>query len=111
MQYYSVTIEQKHTASIFDAKGELVRREERTITQTIRDLPWPTAKMYQDKDPYGTAKIEAQAPILPRDKGSRTYGKHSATKSAPSARPAAQNNAITNAAKTGNLAAAINAGE
>lgn len=113
MQLYSVTLQQLHMVSRFDGKGALIERSETLVAHTMRDLPWQTAKMYQDTSEPGRCLIEKQAQTVANvseRRGDRVNFNRNASSSAspaPTPKPSKADR-IAAAARSGNLAAAIN---
>jgi hypothetical protein len=118
MELYTVELENAHIVSRFEGNRK-VGETTTLLKQTIRDLPYTTAKMYLDTDTTGRTKIYKQdAPV---GAGRRTHEvqfgdvKSSRSKrpepttlkaASPAARPAATKK--HEAAATGDLTAAIN---
>lgn len=118
MQLYTVKLANKHIVSVFDAKGKKTGEKTTIVEQVIRDLPYPTAQMYKNKDGDRCTVIKQT-----EQTGDRNYRANISTRTAkhtspnvtstqkkPTARPARETN-IQRAAMTGDLSAAINQGE
>jgi hypothetical protein len=121
-QFYTVIIEKRHVISKFDERGRKIGETETTVEQTIADLPWQTAQMYQQKTPSCRIIKQDMAGFGDKRNHRVRFGDTKTGKSQraeptkldmpvakkPTAAPGA---GLRKAAETGDLAAAINAGE
>lgn len=111
MQLYTVELQNKHVISLFDAKGKKVGEKIEIIKQVIRDLPWSTVAMYKEKT-NGACIVAAQFDEAPRDQQrSSRSSRHASSRDSKPATASPVRSTVQRAAETGNLAAAINAGE
>lgn len=119
-QLYTVTFSQMKKVSRFDTKGNKISDTVELIPVTMRDLPLQTAQMYKRTQKYGTCEITPQAPSTGErerryDRGN--FSTRSKSGSGQSKKPAKQAarpapaSSLQEAARTGDMSAAINAGE
>lgn len=120
MQLYTVEIDNLQTITQFDMRGKKTGEKSITLTQTIRDLPQSTAAMYARTSAPGKCRVIKQDMSTFGEKR-RHQVRFSDTKSTRIKRPeptslkakpvAAPVNKLIEAASTGDMSAAINAGE
>ena len=123
MQLYTVKFDQARLVSKFDAKGNKIADQTIMVRQTIADLPLPTAQMYKQTDTHGTVEIIRQDMSAFGRNGISEKRKHQVefadVKSGRSSRAEPARTTKTaapapdrhKAARTGDMSAAINAGE
>lgn len=118
MQLYIVTFKRRQCISVFDARGNKIEEKNELIEQTICDLPFTTASMYQGKtlDCVITRQVNSVDPVQRRRKDGVRFIEHERAasprerkalpvKNAPTARPD-----VREAARTGDLSVAISRG-
>lgn len=118
MQLYTVILQNSHSVTRFDTRGKVIERKQTLVEQTIRDLPYSTAQMYLKTSAEGHCKVITQSANT-EGRGDRVrFGdakqrraEHPAqTKLSPHPK-VTRAERLAAAAATGDLSAAINAGE
>ena len=116
IQLYTVRLHQSKLISRFDMKGKKIEDREELITVTFTDLPLQTAQMYQKTSKEGRCEIIKQdMASFGKDRTRVQFGKNAFKRKAKGddvgvapAQP--KQTTVQTAAKTGNMAAAINQG-
>lgn len=119
MQLYTVKMTTKRLMSRFNERGVKIEDVEISIPVTFHDLPLQTAQMYKEKNPDGNVQIVAQVGIINSEKSRsgqyapsvgrsvvtpRSQAKPTAVKS----KERHKDDAVQNAARSGDMTAAIN---
>lgn len=107
MQLYSVYFTMPHIVTKYDKKGKVIDTYTTNISQVIHALPLETAKQYANCDNY------RREPYVMEDKSTRYSRKTThvpiSSKQSKSAHPVTiKRRDIENAARTGDLSAALN---
>jgi hypothetical protein len=101
---YKVTFDQLTLISTFDSKGKKIGEREERVPISLHDLPYRTACMYRDKAKNLNFRMEKQGASDSEPKR-RAYKDDRRDRPSFKGRP--REDAITRAAKSGDLAAAI----
>lgn len=111
-QLYTVTFQRHQDISVFDKKGKLIDKKQELIEQTICDLPLQTAKMYRDKTENCIVMLQVNEPGRQTARREKVRFLDHERPSERSAKPKtahpAQRNDRNEAARTGDMTAAIN---
>ncbi|QNH71721.1 hypothetical protein V1VFAS_123 [Rhizobium phage V1VFA-S] len=108
MQLYTVHFTTKHVVSQFDDKGRKIGEYTTDIAQTINALPLSTCQGYKKFDNWRVEPYYADISKRPMESKKQSFNFRGAAPTSGKKAPAASS--VKNAAKTGDLAAAISAG-
>ncbi|MER9176260.1 hypothetical protein NKH72_22030 [Mesorhizobium sp. M0955] len=114
MQLYTVKLLLCKMVSKFGPKGQLLSATEEDIEHVMHDLPWPTAQMYRDTSAPGKCEIVRQtmsaAPATGERRRESVYvgSPRASAPATPAKRKMTAQEKREQAARTGDLAAAIN---
>lgn len=109
-QLYTVRMVSKRIISRYDDKGRKIGEREDLVPQVYHDLPYQTALSYKTKFPDNKVDVVAQDVAFEAPHKSRPAAADEPRTKRPATRQTPPPSAIDHAARTGDMAAAINVG-